>query len=357
MPRRDSQHTFLLVLSFLLAQPALAWVSRPPPLRAIFSDIDGTLVHYASDFERFGVKLVESDEAKLTAVVEGPNGDRRKCRLLPSLTMGPACVSLRTIELVDALRSHGVLFCVVTAARKSTMLARQPLLPVCDVHVCESGSRIVVGEQLDTAFAERFEQITGPLDRELDVSERPEALWAFFRLLQSSVPGLKCDARSYYGCFRVNTKGDAAIDARLHEVIVSSLPSGISWSMNLGKYDFYPAVAGKGNAVAHLQTRFGVERAGSACLFDDDNDLDMAEKCAIHHLPSLTSASVAAAAAQHPEWQVARTAGMGVFAVEECLEALLERAMAEDAALNERIEAALPLRVNEQTAAREARDP
>ena len=270
MPRhRYSQEhvlTFLLVFSFLLAQPALAWVSRPPPLRAIFSDIDGTLVHYASDFERFGVKLVESDEAKLTAVVEGPNGDRRKCRLLPSLTMGPACVSLRTIELVDALRSHGVLFCVVTAARKSTMLARQPLLPVCDVHVCESGSRIVVGEQLDTAFAERFEQITGPLDRELDVSERPEALWAFFRLLQSSVPGLKCDARSYYGCFRVNTKGDAAIDARLHEVIVSSLPSGISWSMNLGKYDFYPAVAGKGNAVAHLQTRFGVERAGSAHL-------------------------------------------------------------------------------------------
>jgi len=92
-----------------------------------------------------------------------------------------------------------------------------------------------------------------------------------------------------------------------------------------GKFDFFPSTTGKGNAVAYLQGEFGVSPEESVCLFDDDNDLPMAERCGIHYLPGLTSSSVERAAAEHPEWHVASRAGQGVFAIEECLERLLER--------------------------------
>ena len=301
------------------------------PLRAIFSDIDGTLVHYARDFEKHGVTLLEADEVACTATVQGPTGEQRRCRLIPSSTMGPACVSERTIELVDALRANGVLFGVVTAARKSTMLQRWPLLPACDFRVCESGSRMWVGDEPDHDFAARFEHICGPIweGEQEGAHARDGPLWQFFRLLQHDVAGLSLDARSYSGMFRASSRGDAHVDTALRAAIAADLPEGVSWSTNLGKFDFYPTLAGKGHAVAYLQERLAVSSASSACLFDDDNDLPMAEQCASHFLPGLTSASVEAAAASHPSWNVARSCGQGVFAIEEGLEALLRRVRAE----------------------------
>ncbi|KAL9178331.1 hypothetical protein ACHAXT_001759 [Thalassiosira profunda] len=346
------------LLALLL--PALGYslvVSHPqsstmPRLRAVFSDVDGTLVHYAKDFEEHGVRLVSSDERALTAVVEGPGGDRRNCRLLPSSTLGPACISERTIELVEELRAVGVKFCVVTAARKSTMLRRWDLLPTCDAHVCEGGSRIYIDGVPDTDFANRFVDVCGPMDRKLEGADaRPEPLWQFYRRLGEEMPELGMDADSYYGMFRVGTKGDATIESALRDKIESSLPSGISWSTNLGKYDFYPSAAGKGNAVKYLQERFGVQQSETACLFDDDNDLPMAEQCGIHMLPGLTSESVKEAAARQPSWKVAKTAGQGVFAIEECLEALVERAK-----LGNKVEAAQPSDDDVEALMREVQD-
>ena len=318
----------------------MAAAESAPRLKAIFSDLDGTVVHFPKWFEAHGTRIVSRDVVKKTAVVESPSGERRDCRLLPSSTMGDGFVSERTIELVKQLRDEGISFVIVTAARKSTLFERQPMLPACDAACCETGSRVYLGtdnglDGLDLEWAARFEDITGPLERELDVSERPEALWAFFRLLQSSVAGLKCDARSYYGCFRVDTKDDPAVEAALREVISASLPSGVDWAMNLGKFDFFPALSGKGNVVSYLQQKFGVRPEESACLFDDDNDLPMAERCAIHLLPGLTSDSVRRAAMEHPGWVVAPSEGTGVFAIEECLEILLERVRREKAAAPE----------------------
>lgn len=311
--------------------------AEQPRLRAIFSDLDGTIVHFPKWFETHGTRIVSRDDDLKTAVVESPSGERRECRLLPSSTMGDGFVSERTIELVKQLRDEGIAFVIVTAARKSTLFERHPMLPACDAACCETGSRVYLGtdnglDGLDLSWAARFEHITGPLERELDPMQRPEPLWAFFRLLKERVPGLKCDSRSYYGCFRVDTKDDPAIDARLREVLAADLPDGIDWAMNLGKFDFFPSASGKGNVVAYLQGKFGVAQEESACLFDDDNDLPMAQKCSIHFLPGLTSKSVERAALEHPEWVVAPSAGQGVFAIEECLETLLERARRETGA-------------------------
>uniref|UniRef100_A0A7S2CXT3 Sucrose phosphatase-like domain-containing protein n=1 Tax=Haptolina brevifila TaxID=156173 RepID=A0A7S2CXT3_9EUKA len=305
---------------------------RPRRLKAIFSDLDGTLVHFPAWFEEHGSRVVSSDETKKRAVVESPNGERRDCRMLPSSTMGPGLVSERTAELVDSLRAEGVLFVVVTAARKSTLLERWPLLPACDARVCETGSRVYLGDALDGTFSARFEHITGPLDRELDVEARPEPLWKFFRSLQV-VPNLKCDSRSYYGCFRADTKGDAATEEALRAHIAAHLPEDVDWAMNLGKFDFFPAASGKGNVVKYLQEHFSVSPDECACLFDDDNDLPMARQCITRMLPGLTSDSVRRAALENPDWFVASKAGQGVFAIEECLEELLRRVRGETSAV------------------------
>ena len=103
--------------------------------RAIFSDLDGTLVHFPAWFEEHGSTIVSRNPEARRGVVRSPDGEQRECRLLPSSTMGDGCVSERTVELVDALRAEGVLFFVVTAARKSTLLERMPLLPAEPVHV------------------------------------------------------------------------------------------------------------------------------------------------------------------------------------------------------------------------------
>lgn len=243
--------------------------------------------------------------------------------------MGGGLVSERTVELIDELRALGVLFVVVTAARKSTLLERLPLLPAVDVAVGETGSRIYVDGVLDEAWADGLREVCGPLDREMSPEERPEMLWRWLRRLQE-VPGLKVDGRSYYGCFRVDTKGSAEVEAVLLKVIGAELPAQVDWAMNLGKYDFYPRASGKGNAVAYLQRRYGLAPEQCVALFDDDNDLPMARRCEGGQLlPGLTSKSVARAALEHPEWKVAARAGQGVFAIEELLESLLEQVRSE----------------------------
>uniref|UniRef100_A0A7S3BYA0 Trehalose-phosphatase n=1 Tax=Haptolina ericina TaxID=156174 RepID=A0A7S3BYA0_9EUKA len=312
------------------------------PLRAIFSDLDGTLVHFAKWFEEHGTRIVSTDAERGTAVVESPSGERRDCRLLPSSTMGPGLVSERSVELVAELRAEGVLFVVVTAARKSTLLERLPLLPECDAAVAETGSRVYLGggsggvalgthEQLDLEWAAGLEPTCGPLEREMDPALRPEPLWQFFRMLRD-VKGLKVDGRSYYGCFRADTKGDAEVEEQLLAEIRDHLPPGVDWAMNLGKYDFFPSLSGKGNVVAYLQVKWGLAVDECAALFDDDNDLPMARRCGTQLLPGLTSPSVERAALENPEWQVASCAGQGVFAIEECLETLLRRVRAEKVA-------------------------
>ena len=160
---------------------------------------------------------------------------------------------------------------------------------------------------------------------------------------------LKRDARSYYGMFRVDTRGYD--EAALAALIASEMPAELSSASNLGMVDFFPAASGKGNAVGYLQRRFGVAREESACLFDDDNDLTMAEMCGAHFLPGVTSQSVMRAADANPSWHVSNRAGQGVFAVEDCLIKLLawarrdSGAAGDDDALAQRLQGSLPLRV------------
>jgi hypothetical protein len=68
---------------------------------AVFSDIDGTLVHYPggrSGFAKSGVEVVEEDDERMRSVLKGTNGELRECKMCPSSTMGNGHISLRCAQ-------------------------------------------------------------------------------------------------------------------------------------------------------------------------------------------------------------------------------------------------------------------
>uniref|UniRef100_A0A7S4BQQ5 Sucrose phosphatase-like domain-containing protein n=1 Tax=Chrysotila carterae TaxID=13221 RepID=A0A7S4BQQ5_CHRCT len=156
-----------------------------PVIRAIFSDLDGTLIHFPIWFEKHGVSMSDADHEKHSAIVTNAQGESRRCRLLPKTTMGDGVVSDRTVELVAQLRKAGVLFFIVTGARKSTVLERLPFLPDADAVVGESGSRMYVEGKLDEEWQQRLLPVCGPIDRAMDPESRPEPLWKFCSLLKA----------------------------------------------------------------------------------------------------------------------------------------------------------------------------
>lgn len=96
------------------------------------------------------------------------------------------------------------------------------------------------------------------------ISSGEEPLWQFYRQLKDEVPGLKLDSKSYYGMFRTCIQGDTSVEAALLGRIASDLPPDVSYAMNLGKYDFFPAKSGKGNVVQYLQDKFGISKSETA---------------------------------------------------------------------------------------------
>jgi hydroxymethylpyrimidine pyrophosphatase-like HAD family hydrolase len=52
--------------------------------------------------------------------------------------------------------------------------------------------------------------------------------------------------------------------------------------MNLGMYDFFPSLAGKGPVVRFLQAKWGLKRDECIALFDDDNDIKMVQEVRVH---------------------------------------------------------------------------
>ena len=302
--------------------------------RIIFSDLDGTLVHFERHFSAFG-EVTDKDVERGTATyVCRTSGAQRPCRLLPTSTMGAGLLSERTCELVDALRARGVLFVFISGARKSTMLQRLPLLPAADFAVAETGGRMYAlagryktasAEQLDPEWTARVEAEVGPIEDVRDVEHRAGALWDWCRELQRR--GMRCDTRSYTCCFRVDCRADddvegaAGSEAALREAMATSMPAGVAYAQNLSKFDFFPSISGKGNAVAYLLTKLGIEASDAVAMFDDDNDLPMAAEVGHCAVVQATHPNVVQATLDNPHWAVA--SAKGVLATEELLEHML----------------------------------
>jgi hypothetical protein len=72
-----------------LAEPTLS--SMPGVL---FSDIDGTIVHY-KEFVQHGVTVIQENTRDGVGIVRDSAGEIRTCRLVPSSTMGYGYISFR----------------------------------------------------------------------------------------------------------------------------------------------------------------------------------------------------------------------------------------------------------------------
>jgi hydroxymethylpyrimidine pyrophosphatase-like HAD family hydrolase len=332
------------------------WIRMQKPYKHIlFSDLDGTIVHFQREVAQFTKiqPLPSSGSVNNTQQVQPdvtytdlPSNEQRLCYTLPSSTAGPAYISAETHRLVQELRKRGVLFVIVTAGRKSTLLSRVPMLPFADVYVGETGGRVLLNTKsqllfptgapveafeapeeqslaLDADWGSKFVDVTGSLENASPPEERVGALWDVYRELQEA--GFNPDGRSYWGCFRVDLEKSVHPGPKAQELmqeIIAKLPSSITTASNLGKIDFYPAVSGKGGVAEYLLEKFGLRKADSFAIFDDDNDLPMAAAVGQGYVVRAHTKSVEDAIKGNPHWKVATP--KGVLASEEMLKALLQ---------------------------------
>lgn len=123
-------------------------------------------------------------------------------------------------------------------------------------------------------------------------------LWAWYRQLKGD--GWKLDAVSYATAFRLSLKGSAGKTPADLQAVIASRPAALDCSFNLGAADFYPSTSGKDRAAQYLISRFSSHPSRAIFLCDDDNDLALAALVGKVFLPSVATASVAAAAAAAP---------------------------------------------------------
>lgn len=249
-------------------------ISQRTNVDIVFSDLDGTLIHYPKNLTSFLQRNVTGDIC-----------------VLPSSSTGMVgVISAKSLKLVREIRTSGAIFVLVSGMRSSTLLKRLPYLPKADAYCCEAGGRIfypTLPQSIATfrVFPKRFHEASsedmqpfslvedmewreqmeqesaagidgfigkevnfrdGQNVEEISISERKGFLWDFARFLLEK--GFTVDAAGYCTCFRVNRNQQS--DAALFDALINSdikVPSGLAFSTNLGCIDFYPTLSGKKN--------------------------------------------------------------------------------------------------------------
>ena len=320
MKRRGLMALVGLGVFFLVRWLCCAWRADPSPgvPRVVFSDIDGTLAHYAWQLE--GAAEIVPGSGRKVRVKYHYTGVERECRVLPSQTSGLAFISKRTIELIRKLRSRGVVFVLITGARSSTYMKRRQFLPEADYEVFESGGRIWHHGREDLAWAQLIHN--GSEMRRWrsarDPKTRPGPLWTVYRRLLAE--GWQVDANGYETQFRIRLPS-ANLSDRFGAVLAQLDAEGLAHAWNLGHVDVFPKTSGKANAARHVLQQLGVEAHEAVALFDDHNDIELGRLCGRGFLPGITDPRVSQQLAQQPHWQV--SSQRGPLGTEEALEAVL----------------------------------
>ena len=283
----------------------------------VFSDVDGTLVHYP-----------DSDDADVDVDVEEEE-DNKMLYLPPSSTGMRGVISSKTLKLCQTLRrEHNVKLVLVSGMRTSTLLKRLPYLPKADAYCSEAGGRIFYasdvvdpegegdgegdGEEHGTFITpEPFDGATkddlrpfGLKEDELwrsklsliagtdgnpgdamdvflgtstktqiiPLEDRKAPLWNYANELRAR--GFSIDYKGYSNCFRVNMKQQKENVTRedfeaLKTTDVSE--QGLATSVNLGCIDFYPSSSGKKNwyvqSVTYISMSNKIPIRGSQALY------------------------------------------------------------------------------------------
>jgi hypothetical protein len=230
-------------------------------IRFLFSDVDGTLVHYPAE------PLSESD---LVSVM----------RLPPSSTGMQGIISTKTLQLAQKLRhKYGIKLVLVSGMRTSTLMKRLPYLPRADAYASEAGGRVFYPTDgpgvVPVAFDAASDNDMVPFDLKEDfewrsriaesnaagkdgyyddvpIKDRVGLLWDFARTLIKD--GYIIDYKGYATCFRVNRKQqtEKMNDSKFDLLRGITPPAGLTTSVNLGCIDFYPEMSGKKNCCQYL---------------------------------------------------------------------------------------------------------
>lgn len=309
---------------------AMAPAPTCPRVDVLFSDLDGTLVHYPKDFAAYAEIVSEDDGAGVATIRYSATGATRECVVLTSLTGGKSYISRETVALVARLREMGVAFVIITGARSSTYLQRRPALPDADFEFCENGGRMLAGGRLVPEWSDTFAAQVGPIAERVAIlpdglpehKDREGTLWDLHREMVAG--GWHVDARDYNTNFRVDVaKSEGkSVDDFFQAVQGKLRPLGLATSFNLGKADIYPAASGKANAAQHILHIKGWSAANAVAMFDDDNDLELGALVGRSFLPGVTHKSVLDAMKQHQDrWTL--TKQRGFLGTEEALKAII----------------------------------
>lgn len=305
-----------------------------PAASVVFSDLDGTLVHYPKEFDSYADIVSTDADTGVVTIEYKESGIQRRCIPLLSKTGGIGYISERTHELVSKLRNlSNTTFVIITGARASTYNTRRSSLPEADYEFFENGGRKIVNGSLDHSWSDGFEQQVGKIPHIPDLAptasmkspeDREGTLWDIYRMLKTQ--GWYLDADDYTTNFRINVaKSEGKTDDEFNNLVRDQLDIkhkyGLDSSFNLGKADIYPAASGKANAAKHVLQILGVVSSDAVALFDDDNDIELGILCGASFLPSVTHESVLKAKEGRP-WTVMDR--QGFLGTEDALEKVIE---------------------------------
>ncbi|CAB9504674.1 expressed unknown protein [Seminavis robusta] len=355
-------------------------------IKVIFSDVDGTLVHYP--------KTIPDDDPL------NNNNNNPIIRLPPSATGMQGIISSQTFAKCQQIRdtTPDTKLVLVSGMRTTTLLKRLPFLPKADAYCSEAGGRIfwsrpVSSSSNDNTFvvtpcngatdlepfeivedqewrrrmqqthaagsdgypsAELTTETTQPPQPQ-QVSKRSGALWEFAQKLLAK--GLVLDTNGYATCFRINRKqqrqqqpqrnnnnnDDQLLFDQLLQGQILPCPPALATSTNLGCIDYYPMESGKLNCCRYVANKLllldnsnnnaeeDILSKHCVCLCDDDNDLEMALACQHAFIPGISSTSMANVIGKHPH-HFSQTGGKhsndgieGTIATEQALSLVLAR--------------------------------
>mmetsp|Transcript_32699 Transcript_32699/g.92759 ORF Transcript_32699/g.92759 Transcript_32699/m.92759 type:complete len:311 (-) Transcript_32699:136-1068(-) len=299
------------------------------PRGILFSDVDGTLVHYPEVMDKLGTVLGRSADGKGHTMKTADGTEHTVIKLHPSSTGMQGTVSLKALQQLKVARNMGFKIVVISGARTSTMMQRLPFLPLSDAVVTENGGRIFMHNTEMLNAAPYFEDMSwrdtqtaaGPSDQDtVPPEDRKGPLWDIYRLLQKD--GWQCDTNSYVTSFRIKIKQPKTKE-QLDE-IMKQMPPSLTYSYNLGMADIYPATSGKDKAAQFLMNLWGVPAKDCSLLCDDDNDLGIAAVVNKVYLPSISAETIKAAAAAQPDkFFVAKSDG--TLGTDEAVEAFINK--------------------------------
>jgi len=115
-------------------------------IQIVFSDLDGTLIHYPKKLPT-ATSTSSTTTAAITTSPDRNNDadDNKKPQLLqlpPSSTGMRGVISSKTLALVQSIRQRGVKVVLISGMRTPTLLSRIPYLPRADAYCTEAGGRI-----------------------------------------------------------------------------------------------------------------------------------------------------------------------------------------------------------------------